>query len=156
LVAVEALVDARLALGDHAQLVPELERLAREQPFHEPVHGQLMLALYRTGRQADALAAYGRLRRTLDDELGVAPTAPPRSLGRARRRSCARSRRSIRARSTRVHPRSPATAPPGGMPCPPSCRSSCARSPAAPGSSTGWTRCSRTRMARAGPARRPS
>ncbi|NUT50111.1 MAG: AAA family ATPase, partial [Saccharothrix sp.] len=78
--AVDALAEARLALGDHAVLVPELEWRCRELPFHEPVHGQLVLALYRCGRQADALAAYQRLRRTLSDELGIDPSPALREL----------------------------------------------------------------------------
>jgi DNA-binding SARP family transcriptional activator/Flp pilus assembly protein TadD len=75
-----ALVDTRLALGQHLQLIPELEDLCRQHPLHEPTHGQLMLALYRAGRQGDALAAYQRLRRTLDEELGVSPSQPLREL----------------------------------------------------------------------------
>ena len=69
--AVRAMVDGRLALGQHAELMPELERLAREYPLDEHVHGQLILALYRSGRQTEALDAYGRLRRTLGDEFGI-------------------------------------------------------------------------------------
>jgi DNA-binding SARP family transcriptional activator/Tfp pilus assembly protein PilF len=80
LVAVQALTDARLALGEHARLVPELERLAHHHPYHEEIHGQLMLALYRTGRQADALAAYQRLRVTLAEELGIDPSPALRDL----------------------------------------------------------------------------
>ncbi|SCL57758.1 DNA-binding transcriptional activator of the SARP family [Micromonospora eburnea] len=71
--AVHALVEARLALGEHAQLVPELERLTRQHPYHEDLRGQLMLALYRAGRPTDALAAYQRFRRVLGDELGTDP-----------------------------------------------------------------------------------
>src|SRR5262249_3922179 len=47
----EALVEARLKLGEHAALIPELEQLCREHPYHELIQGQLMLALYRSGRQ---------------------------------------------------------------------------------------------------------
>ncbi|MGW0435036.1 BTAD domain-containing putative transcriptional regulator [Micromonospora sp. NPDC003197] len=80
LVAVRALTDARLALGEHAQLVPELEGLAREHQLDERIHEQLMLALYRAGRQSDALATYRRLRRTLDEELGIEPSPTLRDL----------------------------------------------------------------------------
>ncbi|MFI6072095.1 BREX system ATP-binding domain-containing protein [Actinoplanes sp. NPDC051343] len=69
--AVRTMVDGRLALGQHAELLPELQRLAREFPLDEHVHGQLILALYRSGRQTEALDAYGRVRRTLDDEFGI-------------------------------------------------------------------------------------
>ncbi|MBB4764838.1 BTAD domain-containing putative transcriptional regulator [Amorphoplanes digitatis] len=69
--AVRAMVDGRLALGQHAELLPELEQLIRDHPLDEHVYGQLILALYRSGRQADALDAYGRLRRRLGDELGI-------------------------------------------------------------------------------------
>ena len=68
-------IEADLATGRDAELVAELEALVAEHPLREPLHGQLMLALYRAGRQAEALAAYERFRRTLDDELGIEPTA---------------------------------------------------------------------------------
>lgn len=68
-----ALFEAQLAAGEHASLVPDLERMAAGHPLDEQVHGQLMLALYRNGRQADALAVYRRLRRRLGDELGIDP-----------------------------------------------------------------------------------
>lgn len=71
--AIRALIDARLALGEHAQLVPELEQLVTAHPLDEDLHRQLMLALYRAGRQAESLARYQRLRRTLADELGIDP-----------------------------------------------------------------------------------
>jgi DNA-binding SARP family transcriptional activator len=60
LAALEDRIDADLALGRHHALTAELERLAGEHPLRERLHGQLMLALYRCGRQADALAAYRR------------------------------------------------------------------------------------------------
>ncbi|MBT2232083.1 AfsR/SARP family transcriptional regulator [Nonomuraea sp. NEAU-A123] len=75
-----ALIDARMALGQHLQLVPELSDLSRQHPLHEQVHAQLMLALYRAGRQCEALAVYQRLRRTLADELGIDPSQPLREL----------------------------------------------------------------------------
>jgi DNA-binding SARP family transcriptional activator/tetratricopeptide (TPR) repeat protein len=74
LAAVEQLVDARLALGQHGALVPELENLVAEHPFRERLWAQLMVALYRSDRQADALRTYGRLRRHLGGELGIEPS----------------------------------------------------------------------------------
>jgi DNA-binding SARP family transcriptional activator len=62
LAALEARVEADLALGRHAELVGELEQLIAAHPLRERLHGQRMLALYRSGRQADALAAYRRAR----------------------------------------------------------------------------------------------
>ena len=76
----QALSEARLAAGEHAQLVPELEEMAAAHPLDERIHEQLMLALYRSGRQADALAAYHRLRGTLDEELGIGPGQALRDL----------------------------------------------------------------------------
>src|SRR6266540_5731278 len=81
--ALEDRIDADLALGRHGQLVGELERLVSEQPLRERLRGQLMLALYRSGRQADALAVYQRARRTLVDELGIEPGDSLRKLERA-------------------------------------------------------------------------
>ena len=75
-----ALSEARLAAGEHRQLVPELEQMAADHPFDEQVHAQLMTALYRSGRQADALAVYQRLRSTLAEELGLAPSLALRDL----------------------------------------------------------------------------
>jgi len=76
----QSLMQARLALGQHAQLVTGLESLRREHPLHEEIHRLLILALYRAGRQADALAAYRALRRTLDAELGIEPGPALRGL----------------------------------------------------------------------------
>jgi DNA-binding SARP family transcriptional activator len=73
LTAVEDRVDADLVLGAHGQLVGELEALVARHPLRERLRAQLMLALYRAGRQADALAAYRDARRTLVDELGIEP-----------------------------------------------------------------------------------
>jgi DNA-binding SARP family transcriptional activator/tetratricopeptide (TPR) repeat protein len=75
-----ALSEARLAAGEHMQLVPGLEQMAAEHPLDERIHAQLMLALYRSGRQADALAVYRRLRHTLGDQLGIDPSQPLREL----------------------------------------------------------------------------
>jgi DNA-binding SARP family transcriptional activator len=68
-------VDADLALGRHAQLVGDLKALAAEHPLRERLRAQLMLALYGSGRQADALAVYRDTRRMLIAELGVEPSA---------------------------------------------------------------------------------
>src|SRR5690242_9619168 len=76
LAAVEARIDADLALGRHDALTAELEQLAGEHPMRERLHGQLMLALYRCGRQADALAAYRRARDLLAGDLGIDPGEP--------------------------------------------------------------------------------
>jgi DNA-binding SARP family transcriptional activator/Tfp pilus assembly protein PilF len=75
-----ALIDIRLKLGRHTALIPELTELSREDPLDERIHGQLMLALYRAGRQADALETYQRLRRTLHDDLGLDPSQGVRDL----------------------------------------------------------------------------
>jgi DNA-binding SARP family transcriptional activator/DNA-binding GntR family transcriptional regulator len=73
-------IEADLARGRHAELVAEAEALAAQHPLRERPHRQLILALYRAGRQAEALAAYERLRRTLDDELGIEPSAALKEL----------------------------------------------------------------------------
>ncbi|GIH06148.1 hypothetical protein Rhe02_42150 [Rhizocola hellebori] len=75
-----ALIEARLALGESADLVPELERLARDHPLDEQLHANLMLALYRCGRQADSLSVFRRLRLTLREELGIDPSPALREL----------------------------------------------------------------------------
>jgi predicted ATPase/DNA-binding SARP family transcriptional activator len=67
------LVDADAALGRHAEIVPELQELVRLHPLDEGLVIRLMTALYRSGRQADALAAYAEAAGRLDDELGVEP-----------------------------------------------------------------------------------
>ena len=74
--AIEDRIEADLAMGGAAELVGELETLIGENPLRERLRGQLMLALYRAGRQADALEVYNQTRRTLDDELGLAPSPP--------------------------------------------------------------------------------
>jgi DNA-binding SARP family transcriptional activator len=73
LAALEERIDADLALGRHARLVPELEQLVAHEPLRERPRAQLMLALYRSGRQADALELYRRTRETLSEELGIEP-----------------------------------------------------------------------------------
>src|SRR5918996_6239559 len=81
--AFEARVEAELALGRHADLISELEAAVAEQPLREHLHGQLMLALYRCGRQAEALEAYREARRTLVEEIGVEPGPELRRLHEA-------------------------------------------------------------------------
>jgi predicted ATPase/DNA-binding SARP family transcriptional activator len=71
--ALEQRIEAELALGRHAQLVSELEALVAADPLREGLRRQLMLALYRSGRQEEALAAYRDARRILVDELGIEP-----------------------------------------------------------------------------------
>jgi predicted ATPase/DNA-binding SARP family transcriptional activator len=78
--AVEDLADAELAAGHLHEAVALLEPHVAAQPFRERACGQLMIALYRLGRQADALAAYRRLRATVVEELGVEPTPALRRL----------------------------------------------------------------------------
>ena len=78
--ALEQRIDADLALGRHGSLVGELEALADEHPYRERLRGQLMLALYRSGRQADALDVYRAARRALDDDLGLEPGPELREL----------------------------------------------------------------------------
>jgi DNA-binding SARP family transcriptional activator len=83
LLAVERKVDADLALGRHGELVPELEELVAEHPLREGLRAQLMLALYRAGRQAEALDSYQKARRTLVDELGIEPSPALQELEKA-------------------------------------------------------------------------
>jgi len=70
----QALAESRLAMGQHHEVVAELETLRGEYPLHEEIHRLLMLALYRSGRQADALARYHELRIALDQDLGIGPS----------------------------------------------------------------------------------
>ncbi len=108
LLTLEERIEADLELGRHAALVPELETLVREHPARERLRAQLMLALYRSGRQADALASYQDARRTFADRLGLEPSRELQALEQAilrqdpaidapaRRRAPASARRSRR------------------------------------------------------------
>ena len=80
--AAELRIDAELRLGRHGEVIAELERLAVAHPLREHLHARLMQALYRDGRQAEALAVYRRARRVLVDELGTEPGAELRELHR--------------------------------------------------------------------------
>jgi DNA-binding SARP family transcriptional activator len=82
LAALEERIEADLALGRHARLIPELEELVASEPLRERPRGQLMLALYRSGRQADALELYRRTRETLNEELGIEPSLELQELER--------------------------------------------------------------------------
>ncbi len=75
-----SLTEARLELGEHLALAPELENLARERPFDEALYAQLVLALYRCGRQAESLRALAQIRERLKEELGVDPGRALREL----------------------------------------------------------------------------
>jgi DNA-binding SARP family transcriptional activator len=83
LIALMDRIDCELALGEHDELVAELVTLVRQHPFRERLRAQLMLALYRSGRQADALAAYQDARRTFAEELGLEPGRELQELERA-------------------------------------------------------------------------
>jgi ABC-type transport system substrate-binding protein/DNA-binding SARP family transcriptional activator/streptogramin lyase len=80
LTAVEKRIEAELSLGRHAMLVPELEARVAEHPLRERLRAQLMLALYRCGRQADALGAYRAGRTLLNEELALEPSPVLRQL----------------------------------------------------------------------------
>ena len=96
--ALEERIDADLALGRHADLIHELDALVVEHPYRERFRAQQMLALYRSGRQADALAAYRSARETFVEGLGIDPGADLKALERqvrtrtpvSRRRRCDR------------------------------------------------------------------
>ena len=83
LTTLEERIEADLAAGEASPLVPELEALVREHPLRERLRGFLMLALYRSGRQAEALETYRQGRQLLDDELGLEPGPELRELERA-------------------------------------------------------------------------
>ena len=83
LACLEDRIDADLRRGRHVALVPEIEGLVRENPLRERLRGQQMLALYRCGRQADALAAYQQAREALVEQLGIEPSPCDRETGEA-------------------------------------------------------------------------
>ena len=78
--AIEERIDADLEAGKHTQLIAEIRSLVAEHPLHEGFRRQLILALYRAGRQAEALEAYNAARRMLDEELGLEPSPALREL----------------------------------------------------------------------------
>jgi YVTN family beta-propeller protein len=83
LLAMELRMEAELALGHHSTAVAELDRLVADHPMRERLHAERILALYRSGRQSDALAAYRQLRAMLREELGIEPSPPLDALHRA-------------------------------------------------------------------------
>ena len=80
---VEQRIDAQLELGEHEQVIPTLEGLVAAHPLRERLRGQLILALYRAGRQAEALETYRETRRVLVEELAIEPSPELRELERA-------------------------------------------------------------------------
>src|ERR687896_1546641 len=78
--AIELLIEAKLVLGRHVEVIGQLESLVDENPYREGLRAQLMLALYRADRQADALQAYQDARRMLVEELGIEPGERLRAL----------------------------------------------------------------------------
>ena len=78
--ALESRIQAKLDLGRHATVIAELAPLVADHPLREGLHAQRILALYRSGRQSDALAAYRELHSVLDAELGIEPSPPLREL----------------------------------------------------------------------------
>jgi DNA-binding SARP family transcriptional activator len=93
-------IDADLAAGRDAELVGELEALVREHPLRERLHGHLMLALYRSGRQAEALDVYHGMRRRLVEELGIEPSGTLHQLHSAILRQDSRLERNGREPAT--------------------------------------------------------
>jgi YVTN family beta-propeller protein len=83
LAAYEDWIEAELGCGHHTEILTKLERLVRHNPLRERLQAQLMLALYRSGRQADALEAYRNARRHFADELGLEPGPELRELEQA-------------------------------------------------------------------------
>ncbi|MFJ4827284.1 AfsR/SARP family transcriptional regulator [Streptomyces bacillaris] len=124
--AVEEVADAGLALGRAAELVPELAAAVREEPLYEGVRRRYMLALYRSGRHTEALAAYEEGRKILDAELGADPSPELRSL----HSSILRHDRSLRGTSpaspSPASP-SPASSPSAPAPAPPAPPAAAAR-----------------------------
>jgi DNA-binding SARP family transcriptional activator len=110
--ALERLIEAKLELGRHDEVVGQLETLIGEHPYREPLRAQLMLALYRSDRQADALQAYQDARRKLVEELGIEPGERLRELERKiLEQSPELAPPKPQGRGTRGAPRPPAASP---------------------------------------------
>lgn len=104
LTALEECLDLELTLGKHRQLVSELQAFVREHPLRERLAGQLMLALYRSGRQAEALAVYRLMASRLAEELGIDPSAEVARLHEAILRQDASLSLSAPPRASRPQP----------------------------------------------------
>ncbi|MFD7081304.1 BTAD domain-containing putative transcriptional regulator [Streptomyces sp. NPDC059918] len=120
--ATESWADAEMAVGRHADVLPRLRALVSEHPFRESAWSRLMSALYRAGRQGEALAAYQEARRLLADELGVEPgeelrAAHRRILAGPARSSADPAQTGPRPAARRPGPAEP-PAPPGGADAP--------------------------------------
>ena len=113
--ATEDWVEAKLASGQSHELVGELRQLVSEHPLRERLWGQLMVALYRCGRQGEALRSFADLRRILSEELGLEPSPGLRQLEHGRPQPAELSRRSLGSRAglkpTAVAPRVPLAGP---------------------------------------------
>jgi len=107
LAALEERLEADLALGRHGELAGELEALVAAHPLRERLRGQLMLALYRSGRQAEALEAYQETRRVLVEELGIEPSPPLRELHAAILNQDAGLERTAEPKPPRAEPSAP-------------------------------------------------
>jgi predicted ATPase/DNA-binding SARP family transcriptional activator len=116
LTAVEERIAIDLELGDHTAVAGELQALVAEHPYRERLHAQLMLALYRSGRQADALEAFRHARRTLVEDLGL---EPGRELQQLESAVLAQDPALDLLLSERPAPRRPAAAPPLPAPADP-------------------------------------
>jgi YVTN family beta-propeller protein len=116
LLALERRIDSDLQLGLAQDLIPELQALVVSHPYHEPFHRQLMLALYRSGRQSDALDAFRRARGLLVDELGIEPGPDLRRTEQAILRQDPGLEQPPAAHPHRLGPAGPA--PPGSPPGP--------------------------------------
>lgn len=81
--AYEELFSAEILLGNHRQIIPELQKVVSGYQFHEALRAQLMLALYTSGRQAEALQHYALIRRSLRDDLGIEPGKELQNLHRS-------------------------------------------------------------------------
>jgi DNA-binding SARP family transcriptional activator len=110
--ALEQRIRADLGLGRHRELIPELQAVTRRHPLREEFHGHLMLALFRTGRQAEALSAFTRLRRELVAELAIEPC---RQLRRLHMRILAGDERLLSGEAAGTAP-APAAARPASRP----------------------------------------